>query len=244
MTTTPLISLSNISFSYGDRKVLSAVDLNINKGDYLAIIGPNGAGKTTLLKLIFGVLAPQNGEIQIFGTPIHHFKNWWRIGYVPQKTALLDANFPATVYEAVLMGRYAKKGLFRMTDKTDQHKTEEALARVGLLHLRNRMVSDLSGGQTQRVFIARALATEPELLILDEPTAGVDQKSQDELYALLRKLNKEDHVTIALVSHDIEAIARETTQLAYIDQTLTYHESSLSFIEHDLARVLSHGHDH
>lgn len=243
-TDTPLIVLDHVSFSYEEREVLTDVNLTIRKGDYLAILGPNGAGKTTLLKLIFGLLAPQKGTITLFDTPSAMFRDRARIGYVPQKTAVVERNFPATVFDVVLMGRTAKRGLFRRFTRADRAAATEALRKVGVSALADRMVSDLSGGQTQRVFIARALATEPDLLILDEPTAGVDPHAQEDLYGLLRTLNKDLGVTIMIVSHDIETITKETSQIAYVDRSLTYHESSLSFIESDFKRVLTHGHDH
>lgn len=241
---TPLIELEHVSFSYGEREVLTDVNLTIHQGDYLAILGPNGAGKTTLLKLIFGLLTPQKGTIRLFGTPSATFKDRSRIGYVPQKTAIAERNFPATVFDVVLMGRTAKRGLFHPIRQTDKDAALLALRRVGLLELADRMISDLSGGQTQRVFIARALATEPAVLILDEPTAGVDPHAQEDLYGLLRSLNTESGITIMIVSHDIETITKETSQIAYVDRSLTYHESSLSFIESDFSRVVAHGHDH
>lgn len=240
---TPLVELTDVSFSYGKHEVLSCVNLTILRGDYLALIGPNGGGKTTLLKVILGLVTPIKGTIRLLDASQ---KNTGRtlLGYVPQKTSLFDEHFPATVHEVVLMGRYAKRGLLHRMTKEDQSAVKRSLENVGLWGERDRLIGDLSGGQQQRVFIARALSSEPQILFLDEPTSGVDHKAQKEFYTLLRELHQNNKLTIVLVSHDIGMVAQEASRLAYIDTTLSYYESPQEFLHDGAQHALTHGHDH
>lgn len=224
------IEVSHVSFSYGENEVLHDITFEIHKGDYLGMVGSNGAGKTTLLKIMLGLLTPTSGAVKLFGADARNFKEWSKIGYVPQKALSFDAYFPATVEEVVLMGRYAKRGLARRITAEDRMAVERALKTADMWSYRDRLIGDLSGGQQQRVFIARALATSPEILFLDEPTTGVDAKSQDEFYALLRKLNQESQVTIVLVSHDIDRVLREAMHVACIDKTLVCHGSPEAYL--------------
>lgn len=225
-----IISLKNVSFRYTSEDVISDVSLNIHKGDYVGIIGPNGGGKSTLLKLMIGIITPQKGVVQLFNTDIKHFRDWSKIGYVPQRT-VIDTNFPITVAEFVIMGRYGKRGLFHFLTKEDKTKALQALRQVEMLEYKDRQLSDLSGGQQQRVFIARALATEPEVIFLDEPTAGVDVKTQKQFYALLRSLNKELDLTLILISHELDVVAHEATELAYVNRTLEYYGDQEEFLK-------------
>jgi len=213
-----IIELQHISFSYDNHdNVLEDISFALHKGDYLGIIGPNGGGKTTLLKIMLGLLKPTSGTIKLFGHDIDKFKDWSKIGYVPQKVAYFDNNFPATVEEVVAMGRFAKRGLFHLPTRGDQKKVHDALEQVDMVQYRQKQVGDLSGGQQQRVFIARALATEPEVIFLDEPTVGVDVKTQEQFYELLKKLNKTLDLTLVLVSHELDVVAKEATEVACIN---------------------------
>ncbi len=225
-----IIELDRVCFSFTNAEVIKDVSLKVHKGDYIGIIGPNGGGKTTLLKLMLGLLKPQDGTIKLFDQDIKNFKDWSKIGYVPQKTHI-EMNFPVTVEEAVAMGRYGKRGLFRFPTKEDKEKTIQALKQVDMLEFRKRQISDLSGGQQQRVFIARALACEPEVIFLDEPTVGVDIKTQKQFYTLLRKLNKELSLTLVLVSHELDVVAHEATELGYINRTLEYYGDPNEFLK-------------
>lgn len=218
-----IIEVQNVSFAYDEGEVLRDVSLTIHKGDYLGLVGPNGAGKTTLLKIMLGLLTPTSGSVKLFEKEICCFKNWPKVGYVPQKAIAFDANFPATVFEVVLMGRYGKRGLFNRIKDEDRAAATRALVQVDMLEHRDCLIGDLSGGQQQRVFIARALVTEPEVIFLDEPTAGVDERSQTEFYALLQKLNKDSALTLVLVTHDIDAITHEAMHIACINRTIEYH---------------------
>lgn len=235
-----IIEIKNISFSYGENEVLRDISLDIHRGDYLGMVGPNGAGKTTLLKIILGLLTPGAGSVRIFGRPIKEFGEWEKIGYVPQKAAHFDANFPASVREIALMGRYARRGLLKNITQEDEDITKKSLQRVGLWEERDRLIGDLSGGEAQRVFIARALAGEPEIIFLDEPTTGVDQHTQNKFYALLRALNAELGLTLVLISHDIERIVQEAVHIACIDRTLVCHLSPEEFLKMETGNYSFH----
>ncbi|TRZ52665.1 metal ABC transporter ATP-binding protein [bacterium] len=226
-----IVEVSGVSFFYGNDEILNNISLDVHEGDYLGLVGPNGAGKTTLLKIMLGLLPFQKGQVKLFGTELKKFKKWSDIGYVPQKATNFDVNFPATVKEVVLMGRYGKKGLFTHITKIDENIAAKALSEVGMQEYKNRLIGDLSGGQQQRVFIARALAGEPKIIFLDEPTSGIDAKSQDEFYSIIKKLNQELDLTIVLVSHDIEKITKEVMHVACVDRTLVYHETPERFLE-------------
>jgi len=226
-----VVEVEHVSCFYGTTEVLHDVNLQIHRGDYLAVVGPNGSGKTTLLKVMLGLITPSTGIVKLFGVNIRHFKAWPTIGYVPQKATHFDANFPATVEEVVLMGRFGQRGLFRRISDEDRAKAREALDHVEMWNVRRRLIGDLSGGQQQRVFIARALATEPQILFLDEPTVGVETHIRNEFYTLLTKLNRDLHLTVVLVTHDLESMAHEAMHVACVDRTLHYHESARSFLK-------------
>src|SRR6185503_3377 len=219
------------SFSYGKEKVLENINFDVHQGDYLGVIGPNGAGKTTLLKIMLGLLKPEQGSINLFGTPLSEFKDWKKIGYVPQKVTNFDSNFPVTVFDVVMMGRYCCLSLCCRIKKSDRTIVQKKLEQVGMWEYRDRLIGDLSGGQQQRVFIARALATDPEIIFLDEPTTSIDQETHDEFYALLRKLNREAGLTLVLISHDIKMVTEEAMHIACIDRTLVCHTSPEEFLK-------------
>ncbi len=246
-----IIEINNISFAYDKESVLKDITFNIHKGDYLALIGPNGAGKTTLLKIILGLLTPSRGSIRLFNTDSKGFKDWTRIGYVPQKAVHFDMNFPATVFEVVAMGRFSKIGLFRIAKAEDKKIIETTLAQVGMTEYKNSLIGDLSQGQQQRVLIARALAGQPEIIFLDEATASIDKTSQDEFYKILKNLNEKERITIVLVSHDIERVTKEAMHIACIDCKLVCHASPEEFIRESKSlnlfgqniKVIEHQHD-
>ena len=227
-----IVEIQNVSFSYDDKEpVLDRVNLNIHQGDYTALIGPNGAGKTTLLKIMLNLLKPASGTVKLFGTDINKFRDWQKIGYVPQKAANFDPNFPATVWEVVLMGRYKKGGLFKTTSQSDRDYAADALDKTGMAHHKDRLIGDLSGGQQQRVFIARSLVNQPEIIFLDEPTAGTDIAAQENFYDLLLKLNRDLGLTLVLVSHDIERVLKDAMHIACIDKSLVCHATPQEYLK-------------
>jgi len=217
----PIFDVKNLYFKVHGQQILENISFEIHNGEYIAIIGPNGGGKTTLIRLLLGLEEPTSGSIAIFGKELKKFKQWHKIGYVPQRASLVDVNFPATVEDIVKMGRVAKRGFFAGFSKEDKLKVEDAMVKMDITHLRNKMVGRLSGGQRQRVMIARALASSPEILILDEPNTGVDVTSQQRFYALLKKLNQEEQITILFITHDIGVIADDIGRVFTINRKAT-----------------------
>lgn len=234
-----IIELKNVSFSYGEDLIIKDVNLQIHKGDYLGIIGPNGGGKSTLLKLMLGLLTPTKGEIFLYETPINKFKDWSKVGYVSQHATHIDPHFPMTVEEVVTMGRYPQIGLFRFPTQKDKNIVKEALSQVEMLQFKDRLVGDLSGGQQQRIFIARALAGKPEVIVLDEPTVGIDVKTQKQFYTLLQKLNTELNLTLVLVSHELDIVGHESTEIAYINRELVYYGLPNKFLHSEYFEKLT-----
>lgn len=238
----PLVQVQNLSYAYEQEAVLDRVNLTVQRGEYLGLIGPNGSGKTTLLKLILGLIkSPAPEAVHLFGQPIESFREWWRIGYVSQKAASFNTGFPATVGEVVYTGRASRRGLLQRYDAEDRQAVHEALDRVGMLEFKDRLIGRLSGGQQQRVFIARALVSKPFLLILDEPTVGVDVRAEGQFYSLIRDLRRQMDLTVILVSHDIGAVAHEVTSLACLNRKLFYHGSPAEFgTEEQLCELYGH----
>jgi zinc transport system ATP-binding protein len=214
----PAIKIENVSFSYNGFHVLDRVNLTVHERDFLSLVGPNAGGKTTLLKLILGLLKPTSGSIQVLGLP--PAKARARIGYMPQH-ANLDPLFPVSVLDVVLMGRMGNGRRFGFFGKSDREKAEEALRKVELLDVRNRSFSDLSGGQHQRVLIARALVTDPDLLLLDEPTSNVDAAVETELFELLNHLNEK--MTVVLVTHDLGFVSGYVKRVACVNRSVVVH---------------------
>ena len=218
----PVIVLNDVSAAYQEKIVLESVNLEVTSGTFMAIIGPNGAGKSTLLKLILGLIKPARGEVKVFGVPaMKKGEHRHRIGYVPQLLSM-DLKFPMNVEDAVIMGRYGRIGLFKNPGKSDKKLAGEAMEKVAITDLAKRPLARLSGGQLQRVLLARALANEPELLLLDEPTSGVDSTTTFNLYEILGELHKE-HITILLVSHDVGVVASFVDGVACLNKRLIIH---------------------
>ena len=186
----------------------------------MAIIGPNGGGKSTILKLILGLCEPTSGEIKLFNRTKRDFKDMHKIGYVPQRAAQLDASFPITVFEVVKLGLAYKSSIWHKECASDTEHAEKIMEKVGVLELRDRQISELSGGQRQKVMIARALVSNPQILILDEPNTGVDTHSQRKFYDLLKELNEKENITILFVTHDLSVIADDVGGVLCINQTL------------------------
>lgn len=220
---TPLINLHNISYQYEQTKALIDINLTIAEGEFLAIIGPNGSGKSTLLKIMLGLLKPTKGEVLLFGKAANQFKGKESIGYVSQKSNAFNTGFPATVGEVVRSGLVKKIGLFHRYPKDVQMQVRQALKAVGMEQFTGKNIGDLSGGQQQRVFIARALISNPRVLILDEPTVGVDSKNVRSFYHMLSHLNREHNITIVLVTHDVDAVSKSISHVACLNQRIHFH---------------------
>jgi len=234
----PVIELRGVTFAYTRAApVLEDVNFTVREGEFLGLIGPNGGGKTTLLKLVLGLLAPQTGTVSVLGrNPCTLGRERRLIGYVPQETSA-RRQFPATVSDVALMGTYGALGLFRSPGKAEQEAAREAISRVGLGGLEERQAHRLSGGQMQRLSIARALVSRPKLLLLDEPTSGLDTGGQSQLFELLERLKKEYALTVAMVSHDVTALAHYAGQLACLNKRLHWHDRTELITEEVLSRT-------
>ena len=200
-----VIELDHVSFSYQEQKVISDFSFRVRERDFVGVIGSNGAGKTTLLRMMVGLLQPTEGQIRLFGEPIRRFRDWERIGYVPQKNAF-NPLFPATVREVVLSGLYNNKKLFHRIGREEQRKCDDALEVMRISEIQDKRIGQLSGGQQQRVFLARALVNKPDLLVLDEPTVGIDAQTQADFFELIFHMHAHHHMTFLMVSHDIGMI--------------------------------------
>jgi zinc transport system ATP-binding protein len=218
---TPIVEISRVSFAYNGETALQDVSLEIQPADFIAMIGPNGGGKTTLLKLILGLLKPDTGLIRVTGQPAR--KASACIGYVPQDVHI-NRSFPITAMDVVLMGKLEPKKRWARKTESNRQQAMAALGRLEMAHLAEKKIGELSSGQCQRVFIARALVTEPQLLLLDEPTASIDTKGQAEFFEMLRDLNQE--VTIVVVSHDLLAVSRYVKSVACVNRVLHYHNQA------------------
>ncbi|MCF8027769.1 MAG: ABC transporter ATP-binding protein [Desulfobacteraceae bacterium] len=216
----PVIELSNVSFSYDGVPVVQNASFTVTQKEFLAIIGPNGGGKSTLVKLMLGLLKPDAGHIRILGKPPKKVSHCF--GYVPQDVSI-NRSFPISVLDVVLMGRLRRHKGVRIR-KQDYEAACHFLELLGVSQYKERRIDDLSGGQRERVFIARALTTDPDILILDEPTASVDTAGRTELYALLRDLNRTK--TIIVVSHDLMVMSSYVTAVACVNQQVYYHDEN------------------
>jgi zinc transport system ATP-binding protein len=217
----PIVQLEDVTFTYDGSNVLEDVNLVVGPREFVCLVGPNGGGKTTLLKLILGLLAPTRGRVSVFGDRPDLARR--RIGYMPQHV-IVDPRFPVTVADVVLMGRLGRAGIFGPYRGAQRRVAWQALDEVGLADLRQRPFGSLSGGQRQRALIARALATEPELLVLDEPTASLDAHAEHDLYELLRRLNR--RLTLVMVSHDLGFVAEFVQSVVCVKRKVVAHPTS------------------
>jgi zinc transport system ATP-binding protein len=216
----PIIDMQGVSFAYDNQLVLNKIDLQVEAGEFLGIVGPNAGGKSTLLKLILGLLKPLRGQIQILGkTPRQASRS---IAYVPQYPAF-PRDFPMTVQQCVLMGRLGIGSMLGWYSHIDHDVVTRVLCEVEADTLALRTLSSLSGGQLQRVLLARALACEPQILVLDEPTANIDQRLESDIFDLLKHLNK--RLSILVVSHDVGFISSYVSRVACLNQTLICHHT-------------------
>ncbi len=213
-----ILRLEKLSFDYGDHRVLEDINLTVYDDDFLGIIGPNGGGKSTLLKIILGLLTPTEGNISLFDKNPKEGRKY--VGYVPQYT-LVDRNFPINVEQVILSGRIGHTDFFKRYSVADRKISNNAMDIMGIRNIRDAQIGKLSGGQLQRVLIARALATEPKLLLLDEPTSNIDVQAETDFYDFLHKLSEK--MAIILVTHDTGAISSHVKTIGCINKTLHYH---------------------
>jgi zinc transport system ATP-binding protein len=219
-TVHPVISIRDVSFSYGESPVLDNVSLEILDGEFVGLVGPNAGGKSTLLKLVLGLLEPQRGDVRVLGQAPRQAVR--RVGYVPQYPTF-PRDFPISVEQVVLLGRLGFGPMLGWYRSSDRSAAARVLAEVEAGDLAGRRIGTLSGGQLQRVLLARALVGEPEILILDEPTANIDQRMEGDIFDLLARLNQ--RLTILVVSHDIAFISGYVDRVACLNQTLVCHET-------------------
>lgn len=234
--TTPIITMNNVSYAYEKKTVLNHIDFSIEKGDFIGLIGPNGGGKTTLVKLMLGLLQPNSGTIKILNEPIKNLKERHQIGFVSQKANSFNKGFPATVFEVVSSGLTAKIGYFHFFKKKHKDKVLRAIEQVDMLDYAFENIGSLSGGQQQRIFIARALVNDPNLLILDEPTVGIDEENVKRFYRLLHQLHQNDNLTLLLITHDTAPMLAYATQITYLNKEILFKGTTsdyLSFSSHE-----------
>lgn len=237
-----VLEVKDLSFAYQGKPVLQKVGFTVDKGDFLGIIGPNGSGKSTLIRLMLKLLTADAGEIKILGTDIQRFDGWSRIGYVSQKANSFNGDFPATVNEIVGANLTARTGIFRKKPGDYHQRVQHALEKVGMQDHGNQLIGKLSGGQQQRVFIARVLVSNPEIMFLDEPTVGIDMRSEEVLYCLLARLNTELGITIVMVTHDIGAITVHANKLVCLGEDgLLVHDVHEPMTEEKLSRLYGYG---
>ena len=220
----PLVSVQSISYNYNSEVVLENVSFNVEEGDFLGIIGPNGSGKTTLFQCILGLLDTYSGRITVLNKDVKKNKKIFiKIGYIPQKKSI-DQKFPLTVEELVSLS---------LTRKTSMNVVYEILKQVGLYNMKNKLIGQLSGGQQQRVLIAKALVNNPLILMLDEPTNELDQKSQDDFYFLLKELNEKNKITIIWTSHDMNAVYKYANKVSCINKRMFFHGDKEEFFSNE-----------
>lgn len=225
----PVIEVNGLYCRYGSTHALSDIGFCVDPGDYVGIVGPNGSGKSTLIRAILGLVESDEGEVRIFGSTLSEFTGWHRIGFLPQSLNLFSPAFPATVTEVVRLGLLSAKRFPRRIGKGDATLVDEVLEKMGISDLRRSMIGELSGGQQQRVLLARALVNRPELLILDEPTAALDPETRDRFYTLLADANREQGVTVLLVTHDSATIGSCASKLLYLDKKLIFYGTFKEF---------------
>lgn len=238
-----VIEIQDLSFSYGGPKVLDGINLEVPKGEFLGIVGPNAGGKSTLLKLLLGLIHPQRGSIRVFGrTPERARK---RMGYVPQYPSF-SRDFPITVEQVVLTGRLGCSHGFGGYGANDRQSAQRVMQETEVTDLAQRQIDTLSGGQVQRVLLARALVSDPEILILDEPTANIDMRVENEIFDLLKGLNH--RMTILVVSHDVAFISKYVHRVACLNKTLLCHQTedidgkTIQSLYGEDVRMVAHSH--
>jgi len=238
-----VVAIENLSYSYGGPKVLDRINLDVFAGEFLGIIGPNAGGKSTLLKLLLGLIQPQRGNIRVFGRPPEQVRG--RIGYIPQYPSF-SRDFPITVEQVILTGRLGCGHGFGSYSQDDRQFAQRVMQQTEVIELAQRQIETLSGGQIQRVLLARALVSSPEILILDEPTANIDMRVEIDIFDLLSELNQQ--MTILLVSHDVAFISKYVHRVACLNRTLLCHRTedidgqTIQSLYGEDVRMVAHSH--
>ena len=231
------IEAEKITVTLGGKEVLRDVSLSLGDGKFMGIVGPNGSGKTTLLKVIVGIIRPASGSLRVFGgTPAEAVRKGV-FGYLPQGQKV-ENTFPATALDVVKMGLYPRLGMFRWPSKEDTGRAGRLLSTMGMAGMEDELFGNLSGGQQQRVSIARALASDPKILILDEPSTGIDVVGQEDFYHLLKGLQRKMNLTIIMVSHDIGAVTSYVDEIACLNKILHYHGSPVGALSDTVIKLL------
>ncbi len=220
-----VIEVKNLSVKYGLVVALKNVSFQIKRNDFVALVGPNDGGKNTLAKALLGLLPlSYRGKIIIFNKDIKNFRHWYKVGYLPQKQTDINPLFPATVAEIVSLGLLSTKKYPKRINHPDWQKIELILKNFAIYDLKDKPITELSGGEQQKVMLARALVCNPEILILDEPSTALDPSARQQFFDYLKKLNKEEETTIILITHDIAYIDKSINKLLYIDQEVFFLE--------------------
>lgn len=217
-----IIEVINLTVNYDEIEAIKSVSFSVKKEDFVGLVGPNGGGKTTLAKAILGLIPKRKGKIFLFGKEQKNFNQFSKIGYLPQKQSNINQLFPATVEEIVFLGLLSQKKRPKIFSKQDKEKIDETLSFLKIFNLKNKILFALSGGQQQKVFLARALVSDPQLLILDEPSTALDPASREDFFKLVKKLNQEKKTTVILITHDIGYIGSYANKLLYIDRRLVF----------------------
>jgi zinc transport system ATP-binding protein len=235
------IDVTHLSVQLGKSDILRDVSFAVASGEFVCITGPNGAGKTTLLKSLLGIIPAERGEMSFFGEPSTAMASRSKIGYLPQKNLSINPLFPASSEEVVLVGLMADRSFPKRVRPDDRATAREALALLGAEDLAERAFSELSGGQQQRVLLARALVNRPELLLLDEPSTALDPESREEFFGLLKALNREQGITVVIVTHDMDYVGRYASKILVIDRSVVYFGEAESFLH---THHITHHHDY
>ncbi|WIV11315.1 ABC transporter ATP-binding protein [Proteiniborus sp. MB09-C3] len=212
-----IVKVNNLSFGYEKNLVLSNISFEIDRKDYIGIVGANGSAKSTLLKLMMGFLKPNDGSIKIFGSDIGDFKEWNRVGYLPQNARNFNTKFPATVEEVVGSSQYSQMNILKILNKKINKATIAALEAVNMVKFKDSLIGNLSGGQQQRIFLAKLLVNNPEIIFMDEPLIGVDTESQNIFFSMIDKLNKDYGITIVIVTHDVGTLQNRANKVFHLD---------------------------
>lgn len=217
-----VIRAEKLAVNYGSNRILTDISFSIKRGDFVGLIGPNGAGKSTLIKAVLGLIPASEGQIYIYGDKPASFRNWKMIDYLPQNLKSLNPLFPASVAEVVFLGLLSSKKFPIIKNKSDEQKVDQILKDLDIYGLKQKSISDLSGGQQQKVMIARALVSKPEVLILDEPTTALDSISRESFMNLIRNLNQRSGATVILITHDTNLVCKYAGKLMYLDRRLVF----------------------